>query len=190
MHGAMLLDPAEVARVVPPMIVQFFLMAAYWFGALGGGPADGPDRAGTSRWPHLLLPLLMVTTGLLFFSAPLEPVWRPFVGAELPPALPAAAALALVLALNLGVAGIVVAGTGGLHGSPFLPLLCAIPGMAWILGSGGAGLAIAATSGLIVAALLPGMRSGASEDRFRPRSRFRVAVVLVAAVAVAVGLAR
>ncbi len=187
LEATVLLDATQLARVVPPMIAQFFLMAAYWVGAVG----EGSEAPGAAGWTRLLLPLLMITTGLLFFSEPLEAAWRPFVGGELLPAIPAGAALALALALNLAVAVVAVGVTGGVTRSPFLPLLCALPGVAWVLGSGGAWVAAAATvAALLLAVFIPEMRSEATVAPSQRRRRFLVGALVLVVVGVAGGLAR
>jgi tetratricopeptide (TPR) repeat protein len=180
MNGSLLLDATELSRVIPPMIVQFFLMTSYWFGSAGRLPAP---------WTRILLPLLMIGTGLLFFSEPLEPAWRPFVGG-LPPAVPASVALLVVLALNLGAAGVAVAATGGLVGSPFVALLFGVPGLAWILGSGGTTVSIVGALALVTAGLVPWRWSVTPTGSHSGMARLRVLLPLLAAVGVAAVLAR
>lgn len=154
-----------IAGVVAPMILQFFVLAVYWF---GGVPIE--------RY-RVLLPFLMVSTGVLFFSSPLYPVWGPVVG--LPPlasgphdfgvgglgvnglvtsgfqGMAPGVALVLVLMMNVLVCGAVVGWTGGMSSSPYRALLFSYPLMAGALGLGGGGFSWKAGA-VGVAALLPG----------------------------------
>ena len=121
------------APVVAPMILQFFILAILWVGTLPPYAPRGPQGA---WWGAVLLPFLMVSTGLLFFSAPLAPLWQPVLG---PGGIhfngfPAGAALATVLFLNLIVVGWCIWASGGVARSPFVPLLVAAPVLVGLLG--------------------------------------------------------
>jgi len=130
----LLLDPA-LGSVVRPMILQFFVLAVLWVHLVAPRPGLRPGP-GSEAWSWILLPFLMISTGILFFSAPLQPVWGPLLGpgGERIPAIPAGVALVAVLGLNLGVVGWCVKQTGGVHRSPLFPLLVAVPLAAWLLG--------------------------------------------------------
>jgi hypothetical protein len=151
MDATALVPLAPAGSVVAPMILQFFVLAALWFtlygpgGALPGGPAS-------TRLP---LPLLMLGAGALFFSSPLAPLWRPLVGGEGGgvPALPVPVALGCVALLNLGVLAAVVNETGGMRGSPVLPLLLALLPAGWLViqESSGVGVAMAGAALVLVA---------------------------------------
>jgi hypothetical protein len=121
------LSSYELARILPPMILQFFVLSVLWMGTVA------PE--GEARWTRVLLPFLMIATGLLFFSAPLAPLWQPVLGGggHRFSGFPPGGALLTVLALNLGCTGWVVLGTGGLPRSPFVPLLFSIPFAAALL---------------------------------------------------------
>lgn len=173
-------DP-DLAAVVRPMIVQFLVLAALWVGSggmgrIGFGPS-GPGMSGEDprrfsfEVGRVLLPLLMLTTGALFFSRPLAPLWAPLLG-PLPGgmegtaiALPAGFSLLFVLVANLAVVLFLTSVSGGLDRSPFVPVLVAIPLLAGMLGGGGAaGLAVGgAGAGLLWLRLrrAPGRKGGA-----------------------------
>lgn len=222
----MLLPAApELAAVVRPMILQFLVLAALWVGSGGMGRigfAPGrrddvdhghpPDGSAEPRFSfevgRMLLPLLMLTTGALFFSRPLAPLWAPLLG-PLPAgadataaALPAGMALLFVLVANLGVVLFLTAASGGLDRSPFVPVLVAIPLLAGLLGgAGAAGLAVGGTgAGLLWLRFRnPAANPAAGHGRWkgatwsaslprRPRRR-EVALVMVGVVLVAAWLA-
>jgi len=154
-------DPA-LAGVVRPMILQFFVLAVLWMqlvapGARGGRPAD---------WTRVLLPFLMIATGLLFFSSPLQPVWAPLLGpgGDRVPAIPAGTARALVLGMNLGVVGWCAWHTGGLRRSPLIPLLVALPFAAILVeGDRGGWLPLLAGTATVLTTVIA--RAGREETR-------------------------
>lgn len=125
------------SAVLPLLTLQFFVAALLWLGAL-------PLReTRISRGPtlihgdltRLVLPVVLIVCGLLFFSAPLAPVWRPLIhggagwgGFE--PSL----GIRVFTGLNVLVAAVAVAATGGTRRSPFTPLLVLLPGLFWGVG--------------------------------------------------------
>jgi len=76
----------------------------------------------------------MVVAGLLFFSAPLAPLWGPALGLEVFGGVSPTLGRWAFAGLNIGVTTILVVATGGARGSPFTPLAVAIPLMAWAVG--------------------------------------------------------
>ena len=125
------------SAVLPLLTLQFFVAALLWLGAL-----VLPD-ARLSRGPavlqgdlmRLVLPVVLIVCGLLFFSAPLAPVWRPLIhggagwgGFE--PAL----GIRVFTGLNVVVTAVAVVVTGGTRRSPFTPLLILLPGLLWGVG--------------------------------------------------------
>lgn len=158
---------AELAApVVAPMILQFFVLAILWVGTV---PAVAERRTYGPWWGAVLLPFLMVSTGLLFFSAPLAPLWQPVLGAGGMAwnGIPAAVSLAMVLVLNLGVIGWCVWTSGGTRRSAFVPLLLVAPVLVGLMGGGtGALLVTAMASGGILMAARgsdgPGSERGAA----------------------------
>jgi hypothetical protein len=124
------------------LILQFLIAAVMWVGT--ARPIRGPATAApdASRWmsawsaepTRLVLPLLMIVAGLLFFSSPLAPVWGPALGLEMLPGLPPSIGRWAFLVLNVAVTGVLLAATGGAAGSPFPPLLIALPVVAWLAG--------------------------------------------------------
>lgn len=142
------------APVVAPMILQFFVLTVLWVGTL---PACAPKGPGARFWGAVLLPFLMISTGLLFFSAPLAPLWQPVLGAggTTLSGFPAGFSLGMVLLMNLGVVGWCIRASGGLRESPFVPLLVVIPVLVGLMGGGFGGTLIAA---LGAGVLLLGLR--------------------------------
>ena len=146
--------------VLALLVLQFLLVAVMWLGSaplrrfhLRRGP--GWARAELTR---LVLPLLMVVAGLLFFSTPLAPLWGPALGLEAFGGVSAALGRWAFAGLNIGVVTILVAATGGVRRSPFAPLAVAVPLMAWAVGVPllevvGAGMLVGAA--LASTALLP-----------------------------------
>ncbi|TVR64749.1 MAG: hypothetical protein EA422_05740 [Gemmatimonadales bacterium] len=125
------------SAVLPLLTLQFFVAALLWLGAL---PLP---EARLSRGPalvqgdltRLVLPVVLIVCGLLFFSSPLAAVWRPLIhggggwgGFE--PAL----GIRVFTALNVTVTAVAVAATGGTRRSPFTPLLVLLPGLLWGVG--------------------------------------------------------
>lgn len=179
-------DPA-LGSVVRPMILQFFVLAVLWVhlvaprirartgtgarGAFGArarsAPGIGRDSgAGSDGWSWILLPFLMISTGILFFSTPLQPVWGPLLGpgGERIPAIPSGVARLAVLALNLGVVGWCMGQTGGVRRSPLLPLLVALPLAAWLVGGGPGGPWILGGGAVAVVVAAFATRERARED--------------------------
>jgi hypothetical protein len=122
--------------VLALLVLQFLLAAVMWMGSaplrrfhLTWGP--GWARMELTR---LVLPLLMVVAGLLFFSTPLAPLWGPALGLEAFEGVPAALGRWAFVGLNIGVVALLVVATGGLRRSPFTVLAVAIPLMAWAVG--------------------------------------------------------
>lgn len=123
------------STVLSLLILQFLVATVFWVGSarlrrfqLERGPAW--VRVELTR---VVLPLLMVVAGLLFFSCPLAPVWGPVVGlplATLGGVEPQVGRLAF-LGMNLLVAGVAVAATGGTPRSPFVALVLLVPPMGW-----------------------------------------------------------
>ena len=122
--------------------MQFLIAAVMWVGTARSirGPATvAPDA---SRWmavwsgepTRLVLPLLMIVAGLLFFSAPLAPVWGPALGLEMLTGLPPSVGRWAFLVLNIGVTGVLLSVTGGAGSSPFQTLLVSLPVVAWVAG--------------------------------------------------------
>jgi hypothetical protein len=192
-------DPA-VAAVVRPLVLQFFVLAALWYGTGGMGRIGFilPGRrapGGASPPPRfavepgrILLPFLMVATGLLFFSRPLAPVWEPVLGSipGLGGGLDPGFALGAVLVLNLGVILFLVAASGGLRGSPILPLLVALPLVVGaVSGTGGALVAVVgAGAGLAWLSLRgPGWpwQAEPNEGAHRPRMEWASLLLVVLA---------
>jgi hypothetical protein len=149
-----------VHGVVAPMILQFFVLALYWFGGVPLKLFRG------------LLPFLMIATGVLFFSVPLEPIWGPVVGAASLGfgGIPAGLGLVLVLAMNVGVAAWVVAQTGGWRGSGYRLLLLSYPALAFLLARGwggglwGAGVAVVLLGGSAVLTVALARNPGLAPD--------------------------
>ncbi|CAN5688814.1 hypothetical protein BH23GEM11_BH23GEM11_14440 [soil metagenome] len=160
-------DPA-LAGVVRPMILQFFVLAVLWMHVaapwtvrkkrVGDDPPPEP-----APWTAVLLPFLMIATGLLFFSLPLQPVWAPLLGpgGNRVPAIPAEAARATVLAMNLAVVGWCAWRTGGFMRSPLAPLLVSIPFAALLVdGAGGGWLVLGAGIAAVVVTVIVEVRAG------------------------------
>ncbi len=174
-------DPA-LGSVVRPMILQFFVLAVLWVHLVAPRTQPSPGTAtrtappalprvdqrpapGKDAWSWILLPFLMISTGILFFSTPLQPVWGPLLGpgGERIPAIPAGVALLAVFGLNLGVVGWCVRQTGGVRRSPLLPLLMAVPLAAWFLG-GAPGGSWALGGALLLAGLAGGFGGGKVQE--------------------------
>ncbi|TVP51082.1 MAG: hypothetical protein EA350_00280, partial [Gemmatimonadales bacterium] len=156
------------------MILQFFVLAILWLhlvaprtlGDRGVRSGIHPgDVAGAADWTRVLLPFLMIATGLLFFSSPLQPVWAPLLGpgGDRVPAIPAELSRALALALNLGVVGWCVWHTGGFRRSPLIPLLVALPFAAMLVDGAGGGwiLLLGGTATVLATVLAQAGREGA-----------------------------
>ncbi len=145
------------APVVAPMILQFFVLTILWVGTL---PRVRPRGPGADLWGAVLLPFLMVSTGLLFFSAPLAPLWQPVLGwgGSTLGGFPAPLSLSLVLAMNLGVIGWCIRASGGLRHSPYGPLLLVAPILVGLMGGGIRGSLITAMAAVT---LLVGLRAEA-----------------------------
>jgi hypothetical protein len=137
------------STVLALLILQFLVATVFWVGSarlrrfqLERGP--GWVRVELTR---AVLPLLMVVAGLLFFSCPLAPLWSPVVGLpwdSLGGIEPQVGRLAF-LGMNLLVAGVAVAATGGTPRSPFVALVVLVPVIGWgagvpLLEAGGATL--------------------------------------------------
>jgi hypothetical protein len=185
----------DAAPVVAPMILQFFVLAILWVGTLP--PTAQRWTEGASWWGAVLLPFLMISTGLLFFSVPLAPLWQPILG----PGgmgwsgIPAPVALATVLLLNLGVVGWCVWTSGGMARSPFVPLLLAAPILVGLLGGGtGTTLLTALASGAILMATRgtrgsrggdggDGMAAPVTSDPRRGHGGFWVATLVLIGIA-------
>jgi hypothetical protein len=166
------MNPILAAPVVAPMILQFFVLTLLWVGTL---PWTKPRGPGADLWGAVLLPFLMISTGLLFFSAPLAPLWQPLLGAGGAGlgGFPAALSLGLVLALNVGVVGWCIRASGGLRASPYVPILLAIPVLVGLMGGGPGGIATAAlAAGAILMALrVEGERAARAGAESRPAGR-------------------
>jgi hypothetical protein len=153
-------EPDAVRAVVAPMILQFFVLALYWF----GGVPLGAYR--------VLLPFLMVSTGLLFFSDPLAPLWTVVLGDGFE-GFPSAMARVGVLGMNLAVAALLVGWTGGLRRSPYAVLLFGTPLLAGLVGGGGTGPAalggggIAPVVGLGILGVFPALLLAVGAERGR-----------------------
>jgi hypothetical protein len=178
-------DPA-LASVVRPMILQFFVLAVLWIQLVApGGPGERP-----AHWTRVLLPFLMIATGLLFFSSPLQPVWAPLLGpgGHRVPAIPGGTARALVLGMNLGVVGWCVWHTGGFRRSPLLPLLVALPFAAALAdGDHGGWLPLLAGTATVLTAVIAG--AGREDARTPGGAHAFRSVVAIGGVLVLLGLA-
>ncbi len=158
------------------LIVQFLIAAILWVAT--ARPLRGVGRASAAASPtvqawaaeptRLVLPLLMVVAGLLFFSEPLAPVWGPALGLEAFGGVPPAVGRWSFLLLNPLVAGFVAAATGGVRHSPVLPLLIVYPALVWLVG---VPLVEVGLAGMIVLGLILGaVRAEEETDPRRPRS--------------------
>ncbi|TVR53551.1 MAG: hypothetical protein EA421_10840 [Gemmatimonadales bacterium] len=137
--------------VLALLVLQFLLAAVMWMGSAPLRRFRLPRGPGWARveLTRLVLPLLMVVAGLLFFSTPLAPLWGPTLGLEAFGGVPAALGRWAFAGLNIGVVTILVVATGGVGRSPFTPLAVAVPLMAWAVGvplleAVGAGILVAA----------------------------------------------
>ena len=137
--------------VLALLVLQFLLAAVMWMGSAPLRRFHLPRGPGWARVEliRLVLPLLMVVAGLLFFSTPLAPLWGPALGLEAFGGVPEALGRWAFAALNIGVVTILVVATGGVRRSPFTPLAVAVPLMAWVVGVPllevvGAGILVAA----------------------------------------------
>jgi len=137
--------------VLALLVLQFLLAAVMWMGSAPLRRFHLPRGPGWARveLTRLVLPLLMVVAGLLFFSTPLAPLWGPTLGLEAFGGVPAALGRWAFAGLNIGVLTILVVATGGVRRSPFTPLAVAVPLMAWAAGGPllevvGAGILVAA----------------------------------------------
>ena len=124
------------------LVVQFLVAAILWIGtarpfrdAVPDPVVQHPWFAAWAREPtRLVLPLLMVVAGLLFFSESLAPVWGPALGLEALGGLPDPVGRWGFVVLNLGVVGFLVGVTGGVWRSPFLPVVVLFPALVWLAG--------------------------------------------------------
>lgn len=169
------------------LVLQFLVAAIFW---AGSAPLDrfrwerGPAWARVEL-TRLVLPLLMVSAGLLFFSAPLAPVWQSALYLDAFQGLPASASRWAFLALNVGVLAVVLAATDGARQSPFMPLLAALPLFVWAVGAPPPEVTGAVVLGLVVfigvgdsAAWRAPRPDGSGEGADRSRARSRWLVVL------------
>jgi hypothetical protein len=146
--------------VLALLVLQFLLAAVMWMGSAPLRRFHLPRGPGWARveLTRLVLPLLMVVAGLLFFSTPLAPLWGPALGLEGFGGVPAALGRWAFAGLNIGGVTILVVATGGVRRSPFTPLAVAIPVLAWAVGVPlleAAGAGILAGAALASTALLP-----------------------------------
>lgn len=101
------MPPLDADRIVALLVLQFLVAALLWVASPRHRPAPLPGGLRPLPFPlpgagidarHLWLPGLMVPAGLLFFSGPLEPVWRSLVPLEGFTGIPVSLAAAIALA--------------------------------------------------------------------------------------------
>lgn len=119
------------------LVLQFLVAAVFW---VGSAPLDHFRWKRGPQWARVeltrgVLPLLMVSAGLLFFSAPLAPMWQSALYLDGFQGIPANISRWAFLTLNLGVLGVVLTATGGAARSPFVTLLVALPVFIWAVGA-------------------------------------------------------
>ncbi len=145
------------SALLPILSLQFFVAALLWLGAvpLGGvrirrGPA--PLRGDLMG---VLLPVVLIVCGLLFFAAPLSTLWRPLLhGAWGWEGFDPALGIRTFTLMNLAVLGAAVSATGGTRRSPFTPALFLFPGVLWGARVPGADLFVAMGIVVIMAGVL------------------------------------
>jgi hypothetical protein len=141
------------------LVLQFLVAAIFWVGSapLARFRWDRGPGWMQVELTRVVLPLLMVGAGLLFFSASLAPAWQAALFLQAFPGIPPAWGRWAFLGLNLGMAGMVLVATGGTPRSPFLPLVPALPLFVWAVGAPAPEVLVGGL--MAVAVLLWGLRT-------------------------------
>lgn len=166
------------------LVLQFLLAAVVW---VGSAPLERFCLDRGPKWlqrelTRIVLPLLMIVAGLLFFSRPLSPVWGPALGLEGLSGFPAELGRGSFLVLNLVVTAILMHATGGTRHSPFTPLLPVVPLLGWAAGLSAVEVGAAvAGAGL----LLWVGRRGRGKDAGPSWNRFGTGILTLAVLLVA-----
>lgn len=158
------------SALLPILSLQFFVAALLWLGAapLGGVRVQRGPTPLQGDLMALVLPVVLVVCGLLFFAAPLSHVWRPMLhGAGGWEGFDPALGVRSFTLLNLAVLGAAVSATGGTRRSPFTGALVLFPGILWGARVPGVDLFVAMGIVVIMAGVLtvPELKEQAQANR-------------------------